>query len=85
MRTILHSDMNCFYASVEMLYHLEYAGPPLAVSGDPEARHGIVLMANYPEKTKRCCLIGQDTHGRDLASGWFRSHCACVGLDTVTM
>ena len=51
-RTILHSDMNSFYASVEMLYHPEYAGKPLAVGGDPEARHGIVLTANYIAKQK---------------------------------
>ena len=38
-RVILHSDMNCFYASVEMLHHPEVAGIPLAVGGDPEARH----------------------------------------------
>ena len=44
-RTILHSDMNSFYASVEMLHHPEFAGMPLAVGGDPEARHGIVLTA----------------------------------------
>ena len=54
-RTILHSDMNCFYASVEMLHHPELEGKPLAVGGDPEARHGIVLTANYicelPEKS----------------------------------
>ena len=37
-RVILHSDMNCFYASVEMLHHPEFAGMPLAVGGDPEAR-----------------------------------------------
>ena len=49
-RTILHSDANCFYASVEMLYHPEYAGKPLAVGGDSEARHGIVLTANYIAK-----------------------------------
>ena len=49
-RTILHSDMNCFYASVEMLHHPELAGKPLAVGGDPEARHGIVLTANYIAK-----------------------------------
>ena len=45
-RTILHSDMNCFYASVEMLHHPELAGQPLAVGGNPEARHGTVLTAN---------------------------------------
>lgn len=49
-RIILHSDMNCFYASVEMLHHPELAGKPLAVGGDPEARHGIVLTANYVAK-----------------------------------
>lgn len=42
--------MNCFYASVEMLHHPELAGKPLAVGGDPEARHGIVLTANYIAK-----------------------------------
>ena len=51
-RVILHSDMNCFYASVEMLHHPEFAGMPLAVGGDPEARHGIVLTANYIAKQK---------------------------------
>ncbi len=50
MRTILHADMNCFYASVEMLYHPELRNIPMAVGGDPEARHGIVLTANYPAK-----------------------------------
>ncbi len=49
-RTILHSDCNAFYASVEMLHRPEMKGKPLAVGGDPEARHGIVLTANYPAK-----------------------------------
>jgi len=43
MRTILHSDMNCCYASIELLHHPELRGKPMAVGGDPEARHGIVL------------------------------------------
>lgn len=51
-RVVLHSDANCFYASVEMLYHPELDGKPLAVGGDPEARHGIVLTANYIAKRK---------------------------------
>lgn len=49
-RTILHSDMNCFYASVEHLHRPELTGKPLAVGGDPEARHGIVLTADYLAK-----------------------------------
>jgi DNA polymerase-4 len=39
----LHSDMNSCYASIELLYHPELRGKPVAVGGDPEARHGIVL------------------------------------------
>ncbi len=49
-RIILHADMNNFYASVESLYHPELRGKPLAVAGDPEARHGIVLAKNYLAK-----------------------------------
>lgn len=49
-RTILHSDCNCFYASVELLHHPELRGKPVVVGGDPEARHGIVLTADYIAK-----------------------------------
>lgn len=49
-RVILHSDANCFYASVEMLYHPEHRGKPLAVGGDREKRNGIILTANYIAK-----------------------------------
>ena len=49
-RVILHSDLNNFYASVECLYHPEHRGKPLAILGDPEARHGIVLAKNYEAK-----------------------------------
>ena len=33
-----------------MLHHPELAGKPMAVGGDPEARHGIVLSADYIAK-----------------------------------
>ena len=49
-RIILHSDCNCFYAAVEMLHNPELRDIPMAVGGDPEARHGIVLTANYIAK-----------------------------------
>ena len=32
-RVILHSDCNCFYASVEMLHHPELDGKPLRPCG----------------------------------------------------
>ena len=49
-RTVLHVDMNCFYASVEMLHRPQMRHVPMAVGGDPQARHGIVLTANYLAK-----------------------------------
>ena len=45
-RVILHSDCNGFYASVECLHHPEIRNNPVAVSGDAENRHGIILAKN---------------------------------------
>lgn len=45
-RTILHSDLNSFYASVEIRNNPTLADKPVAVGGDEQARHGIVLAAN---------------------------------------
>lgn len=49
---ILHSDLNCFYASVEMNEHPELRDRPVAVCGSAEDRHGIVLTASYPAKRR---------------------------------
>jgi DNA polymerase-4 len=49
-RVILHSDINSCYASIELLHHPELRGKPVAVGGDPGARHGIVLTADYVAK-----------------------------------
>ena len=42
-RAILHSDLNCFYASVEMMLDPRLRGKAVAVCGSTEDRHGIVL------------------------------------------
>ena len=50
MRTVLHSDLNNFYASVECSLNPSLKGHPVAVCGNPEMRHGIVLAKNYEAK-----------------------------------
>lgn len=50
MRTILHVDLNNFYANVECLYNPALRDKPVAVAGDPENRHGIILAKNMPAK-----------------------------------
>ena len=49
-RIIFHCDLNSFYASVELLDHPELRHLPVAVCGDPESRHGIILAKNEPAK-----------------------------------
>mgnify|MGYP000478329902 CR=1 FL=1 len=50
MRSIIHVDMNNFYASVECLYRPEIRHLPVAVAGDPLNRHGIILAKNMIAK-----------------------------------
>ena len=52
MRHILHCDLNNFFASVEMLSKPELRNVPMAVSGDPNTRHGIILAKNEIAKRK---------------------------------
>lgn len=58
-RIILHCDLNCFYASVELLSHPELRDVPTAVCGDPASRHGIILAKNEP--AKRCGVQTAET------------------------
>lgn len=58
-RTILHCDMNGFYASVELLSHPELADRPVAVCGNPENRHGIILAKN--ERAKAYGIVTAET------------------------
>lgn len=51
-RVILHSDINNCFASVECLYDASLRGKPVAVGGETETRHGIILAKS--EQAKRC-------------------------------
>lgn len=58
-RVILHCDMNGFFASVELLEHPELIDKPMAVCGDPENRHGIILAKN--QLAKDCGVVTAET------------------------
>lgn len=49
-RVILHSDMNNYYASVECILNPELKNKHIAVCGNKEDRHGIVLAKNQAAK-----------------------------------
>ncbi|MDE6104289.1 MAG: DNA polymerase IV [Clostridia bacterium] len=49
-RIIIHSDLNNFYATVEKTLNPELAGKPVAVCGNKEERHGIVLAKSEEAK-----------------------------------
>ena len=49
-RIILHCDLNCFFASVELLDKPALQNVPVAVCGAPASRHGIILAKNEPAK-----------------------------------
>lgn len=58
-RVILHCDCNGFFASVETLSHPELKHVPMAVTGDPDNRHGIILAKN--ELAKQCGVKTAET------------------------
>ncbi len=49
-RIIFHCDCNSFYASCEELLQPSLKDVPMAVTGDPDSRHGIILAKNQLAK-----------------------------------
>lgn len=58
-RFILHCDLNGFFASVECVLDPELKNIPMAVGGDRETRHGIILAKN--ELAKKCGVKTAET------------------------
>lgn len=58
-RVILHCDMNGFFASVELLDYPHLKDKPMAVCGNPENRHGIILAKN--EIAKKYGVVTAET------------------------
>ena len=76
-RTILHCDLNSFYASVELLSHPKLADRPVAVCGDPESRHG----SSWPKtsRPRRRELRRPRPSGRPSAAVLISSFCPPIG------
>lgn len=49
-RVILHCDMNGFFASVELLERPDLRDVPMAVCGNADTRHGVILAKNEAAK-----------------------------------
>lgn len=73
-RRILHVDLNAFYASVECLYRPEIRHLPVAVTGDAESRHGIILTKNQIAKK----------YGVQTGEAIWEAKKKCPGLMTVS-
>lgn len=58
LRTILHSDMNSCYASIEAKLNPKLKNKAMAVCGDPKNRHGIILA-----KSQEAKIMGIKTGG----------------------
>jgi len=63
-RIVLHADMDCFYAAIEMHDRPEIAGKPVIVGADPQggAGRGVVSTCSYEARAfgvKSAMPIGQ--------------------------
>ncbi|OGO87692.1 MAG: hypothetical protein A2Y15_06820 [Clostridiales bacterium GWF2_36_10] len=73
-KVVLHCDMNNYFASVESVNNPELKKVPLAVCGDPDSRHGIVLAKNNLAKR----------YGIITGESMYTAKAKCPSLVTVT-
>ena len=78
-KIILHSDLNCFYASVEMMLNPALRGKAVAVCGATEERHGIVLA-----KSEAAKKVGVKTGMVNWEANLPRSHHGATALRAVS-
>ena len=77
---VLHIDANSFYVSCELCYRPELRHLPVAVGGDQEARHGIILTANPIAKKQfevyyqpKVNILDQSLCGCEALVRWIRN------------
>ena len=80
MRKILHCDANNFYASIECMLDPTLKDKYVAVSGNPDKRHGIILAKIKRQKNAESRLV--KSFGRQNANApiW----CLCLRNSTST-
>ncbi len=62
MRKIIHVDMDCFFAAVEMRDNPALRDIPIAIGGSRE-RRGVISTANYPARQFGVRSAIADCHG----------------------
>ena len=53
MRKIIHVDMDCFFAAVEMRDNPALRDIPIAIGGS-RVQRGVISTANYPARNSAC-------------------------------